>query len=105
MSSFFIAFWLVLCGVWFWNQAEALALLEQEEERTERGMLVVGKAVDGVGSAGAETVERALSIILSISNPTKWFRCCRFDENLELCVVLGLTIVMLAIYRTSCLVD
>ena len=111
----FIAVWLVLCGVWFWDWAEALVLLEREEEFAEWRVMVVGKAVVGVGAAGAKTVEQVLSIILLISTPTKWFRCCHFDqhfshigdmfENSGLHVVLGLTDVMLAIYHTSCLVD
>ena len=68
--------WLVLCvcGVWHWNQAEALVLVEQEVERAEHGVLVGGKTVAGVEVAGAETVEWTLSMISATSKPTKWFR-------------------------------
>ena len=35
LSRLFIAVQLALCGVGFWDRAEALVLLEREEERTE----------------------------------------------------------------------
>ena len=69
LISLFISVWLALCGAGYWDQAEALILLEPEDERAELGVLVVGKAV--VEVAGAETVEQALSMISSISNLTK----------------------------------
>ena len=89
MSSSFIAAWLVFCDsrVWFWDRAEALDLLDLEAERAERGVLVGGKTVAGVEVAGAEAVERASSIISSTSRPTRWFRCCRFDQNLPTLVM------------------
>ena len=50
-------------------------------ERAERGVMVRGHTVVRVEVAGAEMVERASSMISSISQPTKWFRGCRFDKN------------------------
>ena len=88
-NSFIAACWLVLCelGVWFLDWAEALFLLERAAERAERGVLVGGGTVAGFVVAGAETVERASSMISAISKPTKWFSCCRFDQNFPTSVI------------------
>ena len=37
--------WLALCGVGFWDQAEALVLLERERECVERGVSLIIEAV------------------------------------------------------------
>ena len=75
-------------GVWFLDWAEALFLLERDAERAERGVLAGGRGtVAGFVVAGAETMERASSIISATSKPTNSFSCFRFDQNLPTSVI------------------
>ena len=85
------ALWVV-----FWDQAEVLVPLERERERIEWDVSLVAKAI--VGAAGAEAVERASSIVSSSSDPTVWFRCCRFDQNLPTSVMCLKSLVFVSFW-------
>ena len=60
----------------FWNQADALILLEQKRDEWGVSTDVV------VMAAGAEEIELASSIIYTDSKPTSGFICFHFNQNL-----------------------